>query len=141
MSFEERQVRFLRESTLVFCCSIESPDLLLAGIRAGAQEFIPMPVTAVKVGEALSRLIQSHAEMTPAPEGRILSVISARGGAGATSVSINLAFGLSKLPETRVTLVDLGRPMGGYGWLPGNIIAIHSNGCSGRHPTTGSSLT
>ena len=36
----------LRDSILILCCTTEDPDLLLAGMRAGAQEFIPRPVSA-----------------------------------------------------------------------------------------------
>lgn len=102
------------EATLVLCCSTEDPQVLLAGMRAGAQEFLSKPVSRTALLESLSRLIEARRRLEEgaSPKGKIFSVISAKGGTGATSVSINLAFGMSELPETSVALVDLDHPMG-----------------------------
>jgi Flp pilus assembly CpaE family ATPase len=44
--------------------------------------------------------------------GALYCVTSAKGGAGATSVTLNLATALSELPETRVAVLDLNSPVG-----------------------------
>lgn len=87
-------------------------NVLIEAVRAGAREFLPKPATPSGVGQAFARYIE---EKRPAadPEGRIYSVIPAKGGAGATTLAINIAAVLAKKTGTRVGLIDLSVPLGG----------------------------
>jgi len=95
--------------------SSESNDsqLIIESMRAGAREFLPKPIPPRTLVQALNRFIaeqQRHKEAHGV--GKIYCVTAAKGGAGATSVAINLATSLADAPKVRVALVDLNSPLG-----------------------------
>ncbi len=62
--------------------------------RAGAADVLTGPFTAEAVRASLSEILRG--ELEPAPEGSVISVIKGHGGAGATSLALNLAALLAK---------------------------------------------
>jgi pilus assembly protein CpaE len=77
-------------------------------IGLGLQDYLVKPVTAADFTAALQRAGRSAAADTDAAKsGRISAVVGARGGVGATSVAINLAWLLAHEHKRRVALVDL----------------------------------
>jgi len=91
--------------------SASDPQVIIQAVRAGAREFLPEPLTR----ESLEAACQRYVEENPRRRreaGKIYAVTAAKGGAGATSVAINLAAATAKLPSTRVALVDLTYPLG-----------------------------
>jgi pilus assembly protein CpaE len=87
------------------------PDLIIETVRAGAREFLTKPLDRASLAEALDRFASEHKPVL-GEEGKVLTVTSAKGGAGSTSVAINLASSVSKFPSARVALVDLIYPLG-----------------------------
>ena len=85
------------------------PQLLLAGVRAGASEFIERPLDAEALKAALSRLAPraSAGAGAEARDGRVLSVLSGKGGTGVTTVATNLAVTLAEKTDLRTLLLDL----------------------------------
>jgi len=97
------------------CAVSRSHDgqLILRAIRAGAKEFLTLPV---QVDELIIRL-QSAAGVAAAPSPRArscltIAVAGAAGGVGATSLAVNLASILAASPERSVVLVDLDVTLG-----------------------------
>lgn len=99
------------------------PDLLLRCMRAGAREFLPMPLTSGSMAEALVRVSArrleftsarstSHAHIAPKTHGKMLVFASAKGGAGVTTLAGSLAVSLAKEFSQRVLLIDLALPLG-----------------------------
>lgn len=90
-----------------------TPELILQAVRAGAVEFLVQPIQSAEFAQALDRVLQTRdrvlqAQTSPTQPGRCVAVYSAKGGVGATTVSVNLAFALARLdPTGRVALVDL----------------------------------
>jgi|WetSurMetagenome_2_1015567.scaffolds.fasta_scaffold87859_2 pilus assembly protein CpaE len=93
----------------------ESNDapLIIKTMQAGAREFLLMPLTAAALTEALARYYGERAKIGRIKEtGKIYCVTSAKGGAGTTSVAVNLAVAIASARGTKSALLDLGTPVG-----------------------------
>lgn len=87
---------------------------ILRSMRAGAREFLTLPITTEELGAALERV---GATKFAAGEGRnrsceVISVAGATGGVGSTSVAVNLGCILAGQPGNSVALVDLDLALG-----------------------------
>lgn len=94
------------------------PDALLRAIRAGIKEFIPQPLQAPELLQALTRFIERHqqSQAQQAVSGKVINVIGAKGGVGTTTVAVNLAAGLLAVDKhLSVALVDLNSHFGDIG--------------------------
>jgi pilus assembly protein CpaE len=96
-----------------------SPQLILSGMRAGAQEFVSRPIDGPELLKAIGNVRRQMVRVaTAAPErGRIVSVFSSKGGVGGTCVAVNLAVALSGASEARTVVVDLNMQMGDLGLM------------------------
>lgn len=80
-------------------------DTVIAAMRAGVLEFLVAPLDPAEVSQAVQRVL-SHVT-TPTEQGRILTVYSAKGGLGTTTLAASLAWALAHRPGSpRVVLVD-----------------------------------
>ena len=99
-----------------------SPELLLDAMRAGVADYLVKPVTQEQLRPAVermsSRLGRPAAERTRQP-GTAYSFTSAKGGAGSTTVAVNLAITLHQLTGKKTLLVDLELQMGEVALLLG----------------------
>lgn len=104
----------LPESWLYACSSSTDPQLIIETMQAGAREFLPKPVTARSLALAFGRYVDEKQRLRTdiKTRGKTFAVTAAKGGAGATSVAINLAATVADDPTTRVALVDLNSPLG-----------------------------
>jgi pilus assembly protein CpaE len=98
------------------------PTLLLRCMRAGAREFLPLPITPEAMSEALMRVSARQFEMPVQKsvkrnmmqdsKGKLLLFMSAKGGAGVTTLACGLAVSLAQEFSRRTLLVDLTLPLG-----------------------------
>lgn len=93
--------------------STEGP-LILRAIRAGAREFLPLPLSKPDLDEALGRINQ---QKFGAAEGgsrscKVIAVAGATGGVGSTSTAVNLGCVLASEPQNSVALIDLDLALG-----------------------------
>lgn len=85
------------------------PVEMISALRAGASEFISLPVRPV-VFEAMDRIaIQMESKQTTqAAPGRTLGILSAKGGCGATTLACHLAVAIQAASGTgKVLMTDL----------------------------------
>ena len=97
--------------TAIICASRDaSPDLILRSIRAGAREFLRLPVIGEEFNTVLGRVAEFCAGRAEAPKkrGRVVAVFSSKGGCGTTFVATNLA----AATEANTVLVDLNLQAG-----------------------------
>lgn len=103
----------LPECWLFVTAAVNDPTIIIEAMRAGAREFLVKPILPRHLSQALGRYItEKERGQKKATHGTIHCVTGAKGGAGATTVAINLASSLVRTPKTRVALVDLNIPMG-----------------------------
>lgn len=87
------------------------PQILLEAFRLGVKEFLPQPLTRQDVEPALARFEERFNGRVSGSEmqsGRVVSVIGARGGVGASTVATNLAMSVQQASQREpVALMDL----------------------------------
>ncbi len=86
----------------------DETDLILSCLRQGAADFIALPAAAAQLDQVFTKVVQSYPELAPAnASARVISVISAKGGCGASTLALNLAFQRKRLGVKRILLADL----------------------------------
>jgi len=96
--------------TTVVASNDTSVSMIRAVLEAGAADFLSLPLNPQELNKALIKLSQTAFKGPSArgqAAGTIITVCGARGGLGATTVAVNLAFSLTTLTRTDVALVDL----------------------------------
>jgi pilus assembly protein CpaE len=104
--------------TAIICASRDaSPDLILRSLRAGAREFLRLPVIAEEFKTVFARTAEFHAGQAEPPKkrGRTVAVFSNKGGCGTTFIAANLAASL----QAPTVLVDLNLQSGDLGLFLG----------------------
>ena len=79
-------------------------------LRAGAVDYISMPVIKTDLEESLKKVNQTVQQSET--KGRILTVFSNKGGIGKTAIATNLAVELAKITKEKVALLDLNLQLG-----------------------------
>lgn len=92
-------------------------QVILKTIRAGAKEFVSLPVTADELVAAIERVGKSRSVPTgetPTEEGKrkIIAVAGTTGGVGSTSIAVNMATILASRDDSNVVLMDLDMALG-----------------------------
>jgi len=102
----EREIRRERFTAVIGTAPKQEPELMLRAMRAGIQEFLVSPPDAKDLAAAVDRLMRRT--MSTVQRGEIITVYSAKGGLGTSTVSANLAHGFAKNhPGARAALADL----------------------------------
>lgn len=117
------QVRSIQASGLVQDIFLTStrmePDFLIRALRAGTQEFIPLPLKKEEVTAAIQKFLKKiQPEDTIDPKldkhGKIIYLMGSKGGVGTTTIAVNLAANLVKSSPnpSSVALVDMNFLLG-----------------------------
>jgi len=107
----------------VVLVSSQGPELALAALRAGAHDIVDPQEDPSELGRVLDEAAEAarnrRADAAPAnaaaieeaapsaASGRVISVVSPKGGVGKTTVATNLAVGLARVAPRATVLVDL----------------------------------
>jgi pilus assembly protein CpaE len=97
------------------CAVSRSNDgqLILRAIRAGAREFLTLPIQVEDLLTTLRALATTDKKTGKRPRGStMIAVAGATGGVGSTSIAVNLASILAASPARSVVLVDLDLTLG-----------------------------
>jgi len=102
------------ETSLLAVSESTDGHLILRTIRAGAKEFLTLPLTKEELSSTLDRISQ---QKFGANEGgsrpcEVIAVAGATGGVGTTSTAVNLGCVLAADPQNSVALVDLDLALG-----------------------------
>ena len=88
-----------------------SAELLLKAIRSGFSEVITLPLTEQSLMQALDRH-QNKQLNNASRQSKVISVISCKGGSGATFIATNLGYILATLFNKNVLLIDINQYFG-----------------------------
>ena len=103
------------ECSLLAVSGSSDGQFILRAIRAGAKEFLTLPLSLEDLMAALSRI--SEAKFGGGVGGgnrtcKVIAVAGASGGVGCTSLAVNLGCVLAANPQNTVALVDLDMAIG-----------------------------
>jgi pilus assembly protein CpaE len=107
----------LRPAVHIIACSAKyetNPDFLLQAMRSGIRDFLQKPYNRVEIAALMYRLV-SESGVQPAKRvgaGRLMAVLGTKGGVGTSTVAVNLAVQLARIPAKKTLLIDFSRPMG-----------------------------
>ena len=112
-----------RPEVAVLLVAAPTPDVVLAAMRAGIRDVIEPDADAATISVLLHRAVRSaairrrtldagHQPGTGNTAGRVIAVVSPKGGAGKTTVASNLAVGLAASAPHGTVLVDLDLQFG-----------------------------
>jgi pilus assembly protein CpaE len=87
-----------------------SPDLILRSLRAGAREFLRIPISGDELKTVLDRIAEFCTKQVAAPrkKGKMIAVFSSKGGCGTSFIAANLAAATA----AKTILVDLNLQAG-----------------------------
>ncbi|MBL8852687.1 MAG: response regulator [Planctomycetaceae bacterium] len=85
---------------------------ILETMRAGAGEFLNLPVDMSDLAEAVPRVCGTKIQKTQNTTSGVIAVAGVTGGVGATSMAVNIAAYLAQDPVNSVALVDLDLSVG-----------------------------
>ena len=89
-----------------------SPQLLLEAMRSGVQDFIAKPVEGPTLVNLLQRIAKEVQGKELLGNDRLIVIMGAKGGVGATTIAVNLGVQLSTFARKRTALLDFARPLG-----------------------------
>ena len=109
-------------NVIVYSATVD-PGLMVRCLRAGAREFLRMPITPSAMSEALVRAWARRLEAQPEQvveeevlpqdaDGKLFVFLSAKGGSGVTTLATSFAVSLAETSGQRTLLIDLNLPMG-----------------------------
>lgn len=110
LKFIQRLTAEAPKTAIIAAAHKAAPELLLQSLRAGAKEFLQLPLKADELKTVLDRVAefcQTQVE-TVKKKGRMVAVFSSKGGCGTTFVATNLA----ACAGARTILVDLNLQAG-----------------------------
>ena len=91
------------------------PELLVRCMRAGAREFLTLPLSHEHHGRGAGARLGATAARRRQPKkaaGRLLAFLGAKGGDGVTTLACNFAVSLAKESGQSTLLIDLDLPLG-----------------------------
>lgn len=107
----ERLATRYPNALILMLAPTHSPDLLIAAMRLGVREVVGVPINLLELEQAIDR-ISDRMRSVSREEGKVLSVVSSKGGSGATFVATNLAYALATVGQKRTLLIDLNLQFG-----------------------------
>lgn len=106
---------FLGRITVIVYSEQQDNDLFMRSVRAGAREFLSLPLEPAALEEALDRVAE-RTRLAPVLKkktaGKSFVFLGAKGGAGVTTIACNFAVDLARETTDRVLLIDLDLPLG-----------------------------
>jgi pilus assembly protein CpaE len=108
---------------IIMLSARKQADDILAGYAQGADEYVAKPVELAVLAAKVELLLRRSRAAEPAAEGaatangRVVVVLHAKGGAGATTLAVNGAIALASTMIYRVALLDLSLEFSGAGIL------------------------
>jgi len=89
-------------------------ELVVRCMRAGAREFLALPLRASDMADALARVSirLPGARLARRKTGSLFVFLGAKGGCGVTTLASNFAVSLAQASSEKTLLIDLGIPLG-----------------------------
>jgi pilus assembly protein CpaE len=91
-------------------------QLMRLSMKAGARDYMQDPVDPTELNETLMRMAKEVRQSTEeGKDGKLVAIVSAKGGSGASFLAVNLAHMMAASSSQRVALLDLDLQFGCLG--------------------------
>ncbi len=110
-----RQLEATADASIIMLTSMSSIADKTAGFEAGADDYITKPFEEAELKLRVAAQLRRKrmlAGQAGHELGRVITVFSLRGGAGCSSLAVNMAVGLTLMWDLPVVLFDLALPVG-----------------------------
>ncbi len=101
-------------ATVIVCSAKANLELAVRCMRAGAREFLTLPLNPATIADALARISvrgsSSHPERRSSK--KLFVFLGAKGGCGVTTIASNFAVSLAQESQQTTLLIDLCLPLG-----------------------------
>jgi pilus assembly protein CpaE len=89
-------------------------DVVVSAMRAGAREFLTVPIVPTDLADALARvsLRAPAAQRGKWAPRKLFAFLGTKGGCGVTTLASNFAIALAQESGQKTLLIDLGKPLG-----------------------------
>jgi pilus assembly protein CpaE len=108
----EKIITRLPQTEVMVCSHSRDPDFLIRIMKLRAGGFLSLPLDRQELLATLERIRAERALRRDPIDSQILAVTGTKGGAGTTSIAVNLAVALAEIMPGEVILIDLARPYG-----------------------------
>jgi pilus assembly protein CpaE len=100
--------------TVIVCSAKANLELAVRCMRAGAREFLTLPLNPATLADALARISIRGSSTQPARRTarKLFLFLGAKGGCGVTTIAANFAVSLAQESSQSTLLIDLGLPLG-----------------------------
>jgi pilus assembly protein CpaE len=114
ISLVERLSKEYPECVLLVVSASNDGQMILRAIRAGAREFLTLPLSKDELESALNRVCAQKFGAADSKRGscEVIAVAGATGGVGSTSIASNMGCMLASEPGRSVALLDLDLALG-----------------------------
>jgi pilus assembly protein CpaE len=101
-------------ATVIVCSAQANLELAVRCMRAGAREFLTLPLNPATIADALARISIRGGVTHPGRKTarKIFVFLGSKGGCGTTTVAANFAVALAQESAQPTLLIDLGLPLG-----------------------------
>ncbi|MGA3045392.1 MAG: AAA family ATPase [Terracidiphilus sp.] len=100
-------------STVMVCSQRTDLKVAVRCMRAGAREFLNIPIVPGDLAAALARVsVRRPSANTKKTNGKLFVFLGTKGGVGVTTLASNFAIALAQESGQKVLLIDLGVPLG-----------------------------
>jgi pilus assembly protein CpaE len=101
-------------ATVIVCSANANLELAVRCMRAGAREFLTLPLNPATIADALARISIRGGSTHPARKTarKLFVFLGAKGGCGVTTIAANFAVALAQESHQSTLLIDLGLPLG-----------------------------
>jgi pilus assembly protein CpaE len=109
-----RAISFIKPATVMVYSAQADRDLVIRCMRAGAREFLNLPLAPGDMAGALARVPVRDPDPCPAPaaDKKLMVFLGSKGGCGVTTVATSFAISLAQESNRSTLLIDLGFPLG-----------------------------
>ncbi len=102
-------------ATIMVYSESRNTKLAVRSMRAGAREYLLLPLENGAVAKALDHIepiLREKALPAKKTTGRLLVFVGSKGGSGVTTVACNIAIAMAQQSDESVLLIDLALPIG-----------------------------
>jgi pilus assembly protein CpaE len=101
-------------TTVIVCSAKANLELAVRCMRAGAREFLTLPLNQATIADALARISVRSSSFHPVRRSarKLFVFLGAKGGCGVTTIASNFAVSLAQESQQSTLLIDLSLPLG-----------------------------